>query len=107
MEAHDYVEQLLRCYAELPETPDRPTPEDLALAHGLHRRGVPLRRLQVAMLFASARRLRRNPEYPPLRPIRSLAYFLPVLDDPELDEALDSDFVLYLRYAVFGEEGWK
>ncbi len=57
--------------------PDRdPAGRDRQLARDLCRRGVPLRTVRVALLLATARRTLRSG--PPLPPVRTLHYFLPV-----------------------------
>jgi hypothetical protein len=57
---------------------------------------VSLRVVESAFLLASLRRLIRPKDVPPLSPIRSLAYFLPAIEellaDPSPDNYLD-----YLR----------
>ena len=62
----------------------------------LQQRDVPLRVIEAAFLLASLRRLIRPKDLPPLSPIRSLAYFLPAIEellaDPSPENYLD-----YLR----------
>src|SRR5215470_8480096 len=52
--------------------------------------------IEAAFLLASARRLFRDPALPPLRPIRSLHYFLPVIEEVSAGP-LSSDYVKHLR----------
>jgi hypothetical protein len=54
------------------------------VATRLYQRGVPLLAVENALVLAAARLLARPASAPPLGTIRSLAYFLPVID-----EALD------------------
>ena len=54
------------------------------VATRLYQRGVPLLAVENALVLAAARQLARPASAPPLGTIRSLAYFLPVID-----EALD------------------
>ncbi len=104
MTEYDYVRALLGFYVSLPETPNRVGWRDRQLARHFFRSGIELEHLRHAMLYASGRRLRRPPEaYPPLRPIRSLNYFLPVLEELRVDEPLDDGYVLYLEKVVFPE----
>ena len=72
---------VLILYVELPETPMRASVQDQWQTRRLHDRGVPLRVVESAFLLASLRRLARHSDGPPLPPIRSLAYFLPVIDE--------------------------
>ena len=74
-----YVQTLLKAYLDLPETPLRSRPVGRRLAHQLYDRALPLNTLLTALLLASARRLTREPQAPPLQPIRSLHYFVPVI----------------------------
>jgi hypothetical protein len=76
-----YVAAVLILYAELPETPLRASVQDQWQARRLHDRGVPLRVVESALLLASLRRLVRPADGPPLSPIRSLAYFQPIIDE--------------------------
>ena len=80
-ERQAYVQAVLSLYRRLPDTPARPRPADRQLAGELFRRGVRLDALEVAMRLAVGRRLARAPDAYPLAPIRSLYYFLPVLDE--------------------------
>lgn len=82
-------------YLELPETPLRTSANDAAQARLWFHQGVSLTCVQTALLLGSLRRLTRSPLAPPLTPIRSLAYFRPVVD--ELSQAPVSDqYRLYL-----------
>ena len=54
---------------------------DRLLAAQLHQRGVPLAAVENALVLAAARRLIRPADAPPLGTIRSLAYFLPVIEE--------------------------
>jgi hypothetical protein len=59
-------------------------------------RGVSHRVVEFAFLLASLRRLARPSDGPPLSPIRSLAYFLPVIDELLAHPAPDN-YLEYLR----------
>lgn len=91
-----YVAAVLILYVELPETPMRASVQDQWQARRLWDRNVSLRVVESALLLASLRRLIRPADGPPLSPIRSLAYFLPVIEEllahPSPDNYLD-----YLR----------
>ncbi len=77
----DYVRAVLIAYHALPDTPRRTSRHDRLLAASLAVRGVPLDTVNAAFLLATARRTFRSENAVPLGPIRSLAYFLPVLDE--------------------------
>ena len=94
-----YAQAGLLLYVRMPGTPRRGRPSDRRLLEQLHSRGVPLSNVEAALLLASARRICRDPAKPPLPPVRSLAYFLPVID--ELARAPLSDTYLnYIRSKV-------
>ena len=58
--------------------------------------GVPLQLAESALLLASLRRLVRPADLPPLSPIRSLAYFQPVIDEL-LVHPMPDNYLEYLR----------
>src|SRR5215469_13696139 len=76
-----YRQSLLDLYLRLPDTPRRLSRYDRRLVRQLWERQVPLPLLETAFLLASARRQARRPEAIPLGPIRSLHYFLPVIEE--------------------------
>lgn len=89
----DYLSAVIRLYLDLPETPSRASPYDRSGAAELQARGIHLATVESALLLASLRRLGRSPDMPSLAPIRSLAYFFPVIqelvDNPIPDRYLD------------------
>jgi hypothetical protein len=97
MTREDYLHRLLALYCGLPHTAARrPSRADRSLAAQLFDQGVELALLEAALLLATARRCSRDPDLPPLPPIRSLAYFLPVL--AEIRQAPpDPEYLSYLR----------
>jgi len=92
-----YIRTLLELYCGLPHTAvRRPTPQDRQIAADLFDRGVPFYLAEMALLLAIGRRSTRPSELTPLPSIRSLAYFLPVLEELQL-EPPDPDYLDYLR----------
>jgi hypothetical protein len=91
-----YVAAVLILYLDLPGTPFRPGPSDQWLARRLHQQGFPLSLVESALLLASLRRLIRPADLPPLPPIRSLAYFQPVIDELQ-QQPLPDGYLDYLR----------
>ena len=91
-----YVAAVVMAYVELPETPLSATLPDHRQARRLHDRGVPLRIVESALLLGSLRRLVRPADLPPLPPIRSLAYFQPVIDEL-LVHPMPDNYLEYLR----------
>jgi len=88
-----YLETVLATYNSLPGTPPRPSRRDRQVARELCRRCVPLRAVRAALLLATARRTLRSG--PPLPPVRTLHYFLPVIDEV-LAQPLEPAYVEYL-----------
>jgi len=91
-----YVEKLLELYLGLPQTPPRASRDDRRLAQQLCRQQTPLETVESAFLLATARRSFRDPALPALKPIRSLHYFLPVIEEL-LATGVSSDYAQYLR----------
>lgn len=95
----EYVATVLKLYLELPETPSRAGPHDRERANELHGRRIPLTLVESALLLGSLRRLGRPPESPRLSPIRSLAYFLPVVEELIANPFPDG-YLEYLRHKM-------
>jgi hypothetical protein len=91
-----YVATVIMSYLELPETPLSASLQDHRQARRLHDRGIPLRIVESALLLGSLRRLVRPADLPPLPPIRSLAYFQPVIDEL-LVHPMPDNYLEYLR----------
>jgi len=91
-----YVAAVLMLYLDLPDTPLRPSPQDQSLARRLYEQGVPLPMVESALLLESLRRLLRPGDLPPLPPIRSLAYFQPVVTELQ-QQPLPEGYLDYLR----------
>ena len=91
-----YVAAVLSLYLDLPDTPLRPSPLDQSLASRLHQQAVPLPLVEAALLLATLRRLSRPANLPPLPKIRSLAYFLPVIEELQ-KQPLPDAYLDYLR----------
>lgn len=92
-----YVAALIMLYLDLPDTPLRPSPQDQSVARHLYQQDVPLSLAEGALLLASLRRLVRSNGLPPLAPIRSLAYFQPVITELQR-QALPDGYLDYLRF---------
>ena len=91
-----YVAAVLTLYADLPDTPLRASAQDQWLARRLYEQGVPLSLVESALLLGSLRRLFRLADLPPLPPIRSLAYFQPVITELQ-QNPLPDGYLDYLR----------
>ncbi len=91
-----YIVAVLRLYVDLPDTPLRTSVSDQWLARCLHDDGVPLHAVETALLLGSLRRLIRPAGAPPLSPIRSLAYFRPVVEELQA-HSVPVGYLDYLR----------
>src|SRR5437667_6298474 len=91
-----YVATVVTLYVELPDTPLRASDSDQWLARRFHDDGVPLPIVETALLLGSLRRLIRPADAPRLSPIRSLAYFRPVIDELR-DHPAPESYLDYLR----------
>jgi hypothetical protein len=97
----EYIERVLRAYRQTPGTTGTIRRPDRLLAAQLYARGVPLDTVENALLLAASRRLFRPNQAPPLGTIRSLAYFLPVINEV-LDLTVSPDYFRYLRRQIAG-----
>ena len=99
MSREEYVRELLEAYRTTPGTTGSIRRPDRVLAAQLHQRGVPLLAVENALVLAVSRRLMHRPEAPPLGTIRSLAYFVPVIEEV-LEGTVGQDYFSYLRYRL-------
>jgi hypothetical protein len=91
-----YVHKVLEAYQHTPGTSGQVRPPDRRLAVQLQQRGIPLRTIENAFVLAAARRIFRPAEASPLTPVRSLAYFGPVIEEL-LTTPIREDYFEYLR----------
>jgi hypothetical protein len=96
---HEYVERVLRAYRQTPTTMGTLRQADRLVAAELQARGVSLRVVENAFILAAARRLMRAPGAPPLTPIRSLAYFLPVIEEV-MEMRVSPNYFQYLEHKL-------
>ena len=95
----EYVRQVLEAYRKTPGTMGTVGRADRLLAARLYRRGLSLKVIENALVLAATRRLIRPSDAPPLGTIRSLAYFLPVIEEV-LEMRVGPDYFEYLRYKL-------
>jgi len=95
----EYIRQVLEAYRKTPGTMGTIRRPDRLLAAQLHQRGVPLMAIENALILAAARRMARPAGSPPLGTIRSLAYFLPVIEEV-LSLRVSPDYFRYLRHKL-------
>lgn len=99
MTDQNYIRAVRDLYLRLPHTHRRFTNADRSLAADLHRRGVSIDTIHAALLLATARRLCRDPKALPLSPVRSLHYFLPVIEEVSR-QPLPSGYLPYLKLKI-------
>jgi hypothetical protein len=102
--ADEFVTDVLSLYQHLPETPSKTNPNDRKIAIELYKRGITMPTIESAFLLGSVRRLSRSPDMPPLSPIRSLAYFAPVIQEL-LDNPISNNYADYLRLKLHSLSG--
>jgi len=95
----EYVRKALDAYRATPGTTGSVRRPDRLLAAQLYQRGVPLLAIENALVLAVSRRLMHSPEAPPLGTIRSLAYFVPVIEEV-LATKVSQDYFEYLRFRL-------
>ena len=95
----EYIHQVLKAYQEMPGTMGTVRRADRVLAAQLYQRGLSVKVIENALVLAATRRLMRPPHAPPLGPIRSLAYFLPVIEEV-LQLRVTPDYFEYLRHKL-------
>jgi len=99
IDQRNYVRQLLEAYRATPGTSGAVRRPDRLLAAQLHERGVPLEVVENAFVLAAARRTIRPADAAPLGTIRSLAYFLPVIEEV-LQLKVSQKYFQHLRYRL-------
>jgi hypothetical protein len=95
----EYVRQVLEAYRKTPGTMGTVRRVDRMLAVQLYQRGVAVGIVENAFVLAAARRLIRPADALPLGTIRSLAYFMPVIEEV-LGMRVSSDYFQYLRHKL-------
>jgi hypothetical protein len=95
----EYMRQVLEAYRKTPGTMGTVRRADRLLAAQLYQRGLSLKVIENALVLAATRRLIRPPDAPPLGTIRSLAYFLPVIEEV-LELRVSPDYFNYLRHKL-------
>ena len=77
----EYIRRVLEAYRKTPGTMGTVRRSDRVLAVQLYQRGISVSVVENAFVLAATRRLMRAADAPPLGSIRSLAYFLPVIEE--------------------------
>ena len=95
----EYIRQILEAYRKTPGTAGAVRRPDRTLAAQLYQRGVAVSVIENAFVLAAVRRQMRPADAAPLGTIRSLAYFLPVIEEV-LELRVSPDYFQYLRYKL-------
>lgn len=95
----EYIRQVLEAYQKTPGTMGTVRRADRMLAAQLYQRGLSLKVIENALLLAATRRVMRPADAPPLGTIRSLAYFLPVIEEV-LELRISPNYFEYLRHKL-------
>jgi hypothetical protein len=99
MNVRIYVRTVLELYLQMPGTPSRICPNDRALARQWFARQIRIDIVEMALLLGTARRIYRPPDALRLAPIRSMAYFAPVVEEL-VDQPPPTTYIHYLRYKL-------
>ena len=95
----EYIRQVLEAYRKTPGTMGTIRRPDRVLAAQLYQRGISASVIENAFVLAATRRLMRPTNAPPLSTIRSLAYFLPVIEEV-IGLRVSPDYFQYLRHKL-------
>lgn len=96
MSRQEFIEQVLTLYLTAEGTPGRLSRSDRQLAGAWYDQAVTMDEIEIVLILTIARRRFRDPALPPLAPIRSLSYFVPVLAEVR-SNSIPVDYVSYLR----------
>jgi hypothetical protein len=95
----EYIRAVLEAYRKTPGTTGTVRRPDRMLAAQLYERGISLTVIEHALILAAARLLLRPPDAMSLGTVRSLAYFLPVIEEV-MDLRISPDYFRYLRHKL-------
>ena len=95
----EYVRRVLEAYRKTPGTMGTVRRPDRLVALQLYQRGISVSVIENAFVLAATRRLMRPADAPALGTIRSLAYFLPIIEEV-LGLRVSPDYFLYLRHKL-------
>ena len=95
----EYVRHVLEAYRKTPGTMGTVRRADRMLAAQLYQRGLSVKVIENALVLAATRRMIRPTDALPLGTIRSLAYFLPVIEEVQ-ELRVSPDYFEYLRHKL-------
>ena len=94
-----YVRTVLERYRTTPTTAGYVRRADRQLAVQLYRRGIPLALVEAAFTLAATRRIFRPHHAGRLNPVRSLHYFLPIIEEL-IQEPPDPKYIQCLEWKL-------
>jgi hypothetical protein len=92
----EYLRRVLETYRKTPGAMGTVRRADRLLATQLYQRGLSVKVIENALVLAAVRRLIRPADALPLGAIRSLAYFLPVIEEV-LETRVSPEYFEHLR----------
>jgi hypothetical protein len=95
----EFIRRILEAFRKTPGTMGTVRRTDRVLAAQLYQRGIPVSVIENAFVLAATRRLMRPADAPPLSSIRSLAYFLPVIEEV-IGLRVSPAYFQYLRHKL-------
>jgi hypothetical protein len=95
----EYIRQVLEAYRKTPGTMGTVRRADRLLASQLYQRGLSVKVIENALVLAATRRMVRPSHTPPLGTIRSLAYFLPIIEEV-MELRVSPEYFDYLRHKL-------
>jgi hypothetical protein len=95
----EFIRRVLEAYRKTPGTMGTVRRPDRVVALQLYQRGISVSVIENAFVLAATRRLMRPADAPPLGTIRSLAYFLPIVEEV-LELRVSPDYFQYLRHKL-------
>ena len=105
MTRKQYIEQILKSYLDCPDTPRKARQRDWAIATTFYNQHIDPATVAHAIRLATLRRHRRDPQYEPLEPIRSLAYFRPLVELLQ-QQPHDPRYVEYTQWSYENRLDW-
>lgn len=95
----EFIRRVLEAYRKTPGTTGAVRRSDRVVALQLYQRGISVSAIENAFVLAATRRLMRPADAPTLGTIRSLAYFLPVIEEV-LALHVSQEYFDYLRHKL-------
>ena len=96
-----FCSAVLEGYRALPDTPNRSSRSDRSLAENWFHQQIPWPHIQAAFALALLRRHLRPEGSPPLPPIRSLHYFVPLLEEVSQQAPRYVDYCRFRAHRLF------